>query len=386
MEWDRPLASKLPDMRSFYAEVTNYIGFGPEDSALLRGFLPAAKPHLARICDHFYERILSHPRAAEALTGGDEQLIRLKRALIEWMHDGLLGPHDEEFCIRRARTGHVHVHIGLSQRYMVTAMTVLRLEFRALANETCKPGDRDQLERLVSALERLFDLELALMLETYKLEADDRLRRRERLATIGQLAASVGHDLRNPLSVMESSLYILRRRIADDARSLKHIDKITNQVHECDHIITNLLDMARDSFPRRTNVSLVELLNAAIEAARVPRRIEVAHEGLEDLQLWVDGALLKQALVNLLLNSVQAQPGNGKGWICVRARVDGSNVTLSVVDAGPGFDLDTLPLVFEPLVTTKATGTGLGLALVKNVAERHGGHVSADNHALGGAK
>lgn len=383
MELERPLASKLPDASSFFADVTDYIGFGPEDSSRLRDFLPVAAPHFERIAHHFSERIVKHPQASAVLIGGAAQLERLERALIEWMRTGLEGPHDEDFCLRRARIGHIHVHIGLPQRYMITATTLLRLEYRALAHATFI-DDPARLDRLHASLERLFDLELALMLETYKIEADERLRRRERLATIGQLAASVGHDLRNPLSVIESSLYILRQRVTDE-RGLKHIDKIAQQVHECDHIITNLLDMARDSFPRCASVRAMDLLDAALASARVPEHFEVVREGFADLTLWVDGGLLKQALVNLLLNSVQAQPG-GAGYICVRAQVDGRDVTLSILDGGPGFEPETLPIVFEPLVTTKASGTGLGLALVKNVAERHGGHVSANNHARGGAE
>jgi signal transduction histidine kinase len=385
MEIERSLASRLPHARDFFAEVTNYIGFGPEDSERLRAFLPTATPHFERISEHFYERIFVHPQAHEAITGGDAQIARLKRTLIDWMHSGLEGPHDEDFCLRRARIGHMHVRIGLPQRYMITAMNVMRLDFRDVARDAFVTGDPLALEDLNTSLERLFDLELAIMLETYKLAVEDRLRRRERLATIGQLAASIGHDLRNPLSVIESSLYILRRRVSDDPRANGHLDKIANQIHECNRIITNLLDMARDQPPRREAIRAVDLLSGALAAARVPSDFNVVLEGLADLELWVDAALLKQALVNLLINSVQAQRGRD-GLICVRAHVAGSDVMLSVVDAGPGFDLETLPLIFEPLVTTKATGTGLGLALVKSVTERHGGHVIAENREEGGAE
>jgi signal transduction histidine kinase len=198
---------------TFFEEVTSYVDFGSRDSARLLEFLPVAAPHFERISEHFYEKILSHPQAHEAISGGAQQVERLKQTLVEWMRSGLAGPHDEEFCKRRARIGHIHVRIGLPQRYMVTAMNVMRLDFRDVVNTELGERPRAELDALFDALDRLFDLELAIMLETYKLEAEDRLRRRERLATIGQLAASIGHDLRNPLSVIESSLYILRRRM-----------------------------------------------------------------------------------------------------------------------------------------------------------------------------
>ena len=369
---------------TFFEEVTNYVAFTSRDSARLREFLPIAAPHFQRISEHFYEKILSHPQAHEAITGGTEQVERLKRTLVEWMRSGLAGPHDEEFCKRRARIGHIHVRIGLPQRYMVTAMNVMRLDFRDVVNAELGDRPRAELDGLLDSLDRLFDLELAIMLETYKLEAEDRLRRRERLATIGQLAASIGHDLRNPLSVIESSLYILRRRLRDDSRASKHIDKIANQIDECDAIITHLLDMARNQSPRRERVVAAELIDSAIELARVPDDFTIEREGFADLVLWVDAALIKQAIVNLLINAVQAQRAGGH--ISLRASVSGDDVTIAVMDAGPGFDPDTLPLIFEPLVTTKTSGTGLGLALVKSVMERHGGHVSADNRATGGAE
>lgn len=370
---------------SFFEEVTDYIGFGAEDSVRLREFLPRAEAHLPRVAEHFYERIFSHPRADQVISGGQEQVDRLKRTLVEWMRSGLAGPHDYDYCLRRSRIGHVHVRIGLPQRYMVTAMNGMRVDFREVIDEHCRNlYDATEREALIVSLERLFDLDLAIMLETYKLAADERLRRRERLATIGQLAASIGHDLRNPLSVVQSSLYILRRRVAEDPRSSKHIEKIANQVDECDAIITRLLEMARNRPPQRSLVTARELFETSLAAAAVPERIRVDDGAVEELQLFVDAGLFKQALVNLLINAVQAQEGAGIITLTARANPDGSAL-MRVADGGPGFGTETLPAIFEPLVTTKASGTGLGLALVKSIIERHGGQATAGNVDEGGA-
>ena len=369
---------------TFFAELVAYVGFSADDSARLLAFLPIAEPHFGPISEHFYERILAHPQAHDAITGGPEQIERLKRTLIQWMHSGLSGPHDQDFCQRRARIGHIHVRIGLPQRYMVTAMNVMRLDFRRVVEQELASAPSSEQWALNDALDRLFDLELAIMLETYKIEAEDRLRRRERLATIGQLAASIGHDLRNPLSVMESSLYILRRRAQGDERVIKHVDRIGQQIDECDSIITKLLEMARNQAPRLDAVDVARLVEDALTAARVPERVHVEREGLDGLVLWIDGALVKQALINLLINSVQAQR-EGEGWIRIHADREDHYVVISLEDAGPGFESTTLPLIFEPLMTTKPTGTGLGLSLVKSVVERHGGDVSAANREEGGA-
>jgi two-component system sensor histidine kinase HydH len=380
----RSIIHGVPPAPSFFGEIVDYVGFSAQDSKYLLEFLPIAEPHFPAISEHFYERILAHPQAHDAITGGRPQIERLKQTLVEWMRSGLTGPHDQDFCMRRARIGHIHVRIGLPQRYMVTAMNVMRLDFRRVVEQELAAAPLERLRGLNDALDRLFDIELAIMLETYKLEAEDRLRRRERLATIGQLAASIGHDLRNPLSVMESSLYILRRRAKDDERALKHVERIGQQIDECDSIITHLLEMARNQPPRRDRVELANLVEEALTAARVPARVHVERQGLEGVVLWIDAALIKQALVNLLINSVQAQR-EGDAWISIRADRDDDQVVISLEDTGPGFDAATLPIIFEPLVTTKATGTGLGLSLVKSVIERHAGHVSAANRAAGGA-
>ncbi len=376
-----------PPPPGFFAEIVDYVGFSVADSARLSEFLPTAQPHFERIAEHFYERILAHPQAHDAITGGEAQIERLKRTLVEWMRSGLAGPHDQEFCQRRARIGHIHVRIGLPQRYMITAMNVMRLDFRQIIEQALANDSLTQVQEqaLNDSLDRLLDLELAIMLETYKLEAEDRLRRRERLATIGQLAASIGHDLRNPLSVMESSLYILRRQAKNDERALKHVERIGQQIDECDSIITHLLEMARNQPPRRAQVDLASLVEDALLAARVPERVQIEREGLADLTLWIDGPLVKQALVNLFVNSVQAQLGSPNSWLRVRADLDDGYAIVTVEDAGPGFEAITLPVMFEPLVTTKTSGTGLGLSLVKSIVERHGGHVSAGNRGEGGA-
>lgn len=380
----RPITQGVPPPPSFFAEIVDYIGFTSEDSRCLLDFLPIAQSHFDELAEHFYERILAHAPAREAISGGHEEVEHLKHSLVEWMQSGLAGAHDHEFWMARAMISHIHARIGLPQRYMVTAMNVMRLDFRRVVEQELASIPLARLRKLNDALDRWFDLELAIMLETYRLEAEDRLRRRERLATIGQLAASIGHDLRNPLSVMESSLYILRRRVKDDERALKHVDRISHQIDECDSIITHLLELARNQPPRRDRVDMTNLVEDALAAARIPVRMRVERHGLESLVLWIDGALIKQALVNLLINSVQAQR-EGDGWISIGASRENDHVVIALEDTGPGFDKATLPIIFEPLVTTKATGTGLGLSLVKSVIERHNGHVSASNRVGGGA-
>jgi len=341
-----------------------------------------AESHFKRISEHFYERIQRHPNAHAALEG-PEQIERLKRTLVMWMRSGLEGPHDELFYERRCRIGRVHVRIDLPQQYMFTAMNVMRLDFRAVADLVYR-HDLDTGRKVNAALDKLFDLELAIMLETYRQDSDDRLRRKERLATVGQLASNIAHDLRNPLGVIESSLFIMRRRNVDDERIARHLDKIGGQVNLCGKIISNLLELARSREPRREPVDPHDLFDQALLGIQVPADIRIERNVADGVRLSGDFGLLAQAMTNLIDNSIAAHERKA-GSVYLRASARSGEVTLEAADDGPGFDPEVLSRVFEPLVTTRHTGIGLGLALVKNITERHGGRVEAGNRPEGGA-
>ena len=369
-------------MTTLLDSIKSYIGFGDHDAEALRAFLPIAEPHLQGFAQRFYARIQEHADAHQVLEG-PEQIARLKRTLEDWMRSGLTGPHDHDYYVRRSRIGRRHVLIGLPPRFMFTAMNLMRRDFHHLAAAHFEHDPAARL-RLDDALDRLFDMELGIMLQTYQEDSDARLRRHERLATIGQIAGSIGHDLRNPLGVMQSSVYILRKRAGQDERVQRHIDKIDAQIRACDDIIKNLLELARNTPPRREPIDFVRLFDDAVEAAAMPAYIVVSIAIGPDLACLADPVLLRQAIVNLLSNAAQAH-GNQPGHVYLSVTATDTGTVIAVADDGPGFDPETLTRVFEPLVTTRSSGVGLGLALVKGVTERHGGAVEASNRADGGA-
>jgi signal transduction histidine kinase len=369
-------------MTSLLTEIKDYVGFTDEDSASLRGFLPVAEPHLERIAGRFYDAIERHAGASRVLSG-PEQIERLKRTLVEWMRSGLEGPHDEAFRRRRARIGRTHVRIALPQRYMFTAMNVVRLEVRALVEEA-HAGDHARRRSLSDAVDKLLDLELAIMLESYREDSDARLRARERLATVGQVAAGIAHDLRNPLGVIESSLYLVGRYAHVDERLERHLRRISEQVELCGGIISDLLEMTRSRKARPEPVAAGDLLGEALARVTVPDGIEVEREVGSDVELLVERRIMAQAVANLVDNAFAASETR-PATVTVRAFRDDRATVLEVVDGGVGFDPDILGRAFEPLVTGRSEGTGLGLALVKNIVDRHGGEVEAGNRQGGGA-
>jgi len=386
MPWHSDCLTKItsPLMLEFFNDVKSYVGFTAEDAAALRELAVAAEPHLEGIAERFYDRILEHPRAAAALTE-PSQVSRLRESLIEWLRSGLEGPHDGAFLEQRWQIGRKHVAIELPQRYMVTAMNVVRTEYHRIV-EISFADEREQRWRLHAAMDKLLDIELSIILEAYLHDSKERMGRRERLASIGQLAGNVAHELRNPLGVIESSVYLMRKQPELAPHSMKHIERIGAQVANCSAIIHNLLELARSRSPRREDIPVADLVDRSLRSVGIPPSIAIDRSIEADLVLRADPSLVGHALTNVVRNAIEAY-GGGPGKIRVDARRDGADaVTIAISDWGPGFDPTVLARVFEPLVTTRNSGVGLGLALVKNIAELHGGTVEADNLPEGGAK
>jgi signal transduction histidine kinase len=367
-----------------FEELKRYVRFGEPDERALRALHAAAAPQFEQVAAVFYARILSHEDARKALVGGESSVGRLKVTLVAWMDTLLSGPWDEAYWQARYNIGRVHVRIGLPQHYMFTAMNVIRVELARIAWARFH-RDPDELEAVRDALGKILDLELAIMLDTYRDDLLAEKARAERLSTFGQLVGSIGHDLRNPLGVIETSAYILRGRVGEDQRAVKHLDRISEQLRIANGIISNLLDMIRDRPLQREAVRLGDVLAGAAAAVRRPEGVALALEGLDAVPaLDGDPVQLRQVFVNLLENAVYAAAPNGA--VRVRATARDGAVDVHVEDSGPGVDVETQRRLFEPLITTKQRGIGLGLALVKRIAERHGGSVSYSTRSEGGAR
>jgi signal transduction histidine kinase len=354
---------------TLFQELKRYVGFGLEDEAALRALHPLAAPHFRGVAEVFYARVLTHDEATRALKGGESTVGRLKGTLVEWMDKLLTGPWDEAYFDLRCRIGRMHVRIALPQHYMFGAMNVLRRELEAVI-DLAPPEDQ---RRMRVALGRILDLELAIMLHTYREDMLAQQSRAERLATFGQLVGSIGHELRNPLGVMESSLYILQSRVPNDERAQKHIARIAEQVGISNQIITSLLDMIRDRPLEREPLALDRLIAEAATAVRRPEEVRLELRDLAGLSLRGDPVQLKQVYVNLLENAVHA--ASPQGEVRVRALSSPDAIEVRVEDTGAGVEPAVLHRLFEPLITTKAKGIGLGLALVKRMVERHGGTI-----------
>jgi signal transduction histidine kinase len=238
----------------------------------------------------------------------------------------------------------------------------------------------------LAAVDQILDRELAVMLETYRQDSITKSRGAERLATVGHFAASIGHELRNPLAVIESSLFLLRQQlgppIAEQPGVAKHLARIGDEIASANKTIHDLLDLARHRPPRRTRTGLCELIEIAEGAALLPKGVRVRASGIPpDLAIDVDPDQFRQVFVNLFTNAAQAMAG--QGTIDLMADRPSEVTRIRVRDEGPGVADDVRHRLFEVLFTTKAKGTGLGLPLCRRILEAHGGTIELEPGGTG---
>ena len=216
-------------------------------------------------------------------------------------------------------------------------------------------------------------------------DAEAQLVRKEKLAVLGQLAGSVGHELRNPLGVMSNAVYYLEMvqpAAPDDIREYHGI--LRTQVALAERIIGDLLDFSRVRPPQRETVTVSRLFDEQLARLPLPPGVRLERQaGGDDPVVSVDPVQVGQVLYNLLLNAVQAMDGGGV--LRVGARRGDGLVHLEVADTGPGIPAGFEQKIFEALFTTKARGVGLGLAVSRGLAEANSGRLDVVSRPGAGA-
>jgi PAS domain S-box-containing protein len=206
--------------------------------------------------------------------------------------------------------------------------------------------------------------------------AQRQLIQQERLAALGELSAIVAHEVRNPLGVIFNSLGSLRRLIRPQGDAKMLLDIVGEEADRLNRIVGDLLDFARPSTPLVRPEPLARVVEEAVAAALAQNPTSVVVERvLEELPLVpMDARLVRQAVLNVAVNAVQAMPRGGT--LTVRTLREDGAALLELEDTGPGIAEEVRNRIFEPFFTTKASGTGLGLAVVKRIVEGHGGEIS----------
>jgi signal transduction histidine kinase len=245
-------------------------------------------------------------------------------------------------------------------------------------------------DRLQQSHEKLQETVIALREELG--EKNRLLERKNRLAALGEMAAGMAHEIRNPLGGIHLYASMLAKDVAQMPPSLELVKKISGGVKRLEALVSQVLAFSRDIIANPVAADLAQVIGRAVEMASP--KLDAHHvvweiEGPAEMHVSVDAFLIEQALLNLLLNAAEAMQERGGTLRIVYASgeaVQARQLHLVVKDSGPGIPASVLDRIFDPFFTTKDTGTGLGLAIVHRIVEAHEGTIMATNPRGGGAQ
>ena len=225
---------------------------------------------------------------------------------------------------------------------------------------------------------QMYSEQLEVMVEerTQELkQAQEKALRQERLAILGQMSGGVGHELRNPLSVISNAVYFLKMVFPEEnGVANEYVDLIEVSVNEADKIVRDLLNLSRGRPIERQKVPVYQLMETVLKRYPPPEHVSVVTDFSEILPpIWVDTQQITQVLNNLVTNAYEAMLTQGE--LRLKAQLHEGMVQLTLADTGMGMSAEVLQNIFEPLFTTKAHGIGLGLVVCKNLVEINGGRI-----------
>jgi PAS domain S-box-containing protein len=212
---------------------------------------------------------------------------------------------------------------------------------------------------------------------TERKQMEEQFLKSERLAAIGQLAAMVGHDLRNPLTGITGAAYYLNTKFGKklDAKGQEMLDVIENDIEHANKIINDLLEYSKETKLELAESDPKSIIKEALSAVKIPKKIRIVDLTRKNPKVTVDVDKLKRTFVNIVTNAVDAMPRGGV--LTIRSRKRNGNLEIVFTDTGTGMTRGMIEKVFTPLFTTKAKGMGLGLPICKRFVEAHGGRIHA---------
>jgi signal transduction histidine kinase len=217
-------------------------------------------------------------------------------------------------------------------------------------------------------------------------EANERLLKAERMAAIGELAGMVGHDLRNPLSAIKNSVYLLKKKQGHvlDSGGIGPLLIIDRAIEHASKIISDLLDYSREMHLDYEECSPKSLADYSLLATSVPSQIKILEHIEDSPTVWVDINKMQRVFTNLIKNSIDAMPNGGS--LEISSRHSDETVEFTFVDTGSGMSEDVVKKIFTPLFTTKAQGMGFGLPICKRIVEAHAGKIDVESAVNKGTK
>lgn len=332
-------------------------------------------------------KILEGNKQAEILTGYKKEELIGKSILeagllpeqyvskaIEAIQKNLCGQRTgpDEFELIRKDGSRVFVEIST-----IPVKIGQRIEILGIARDIT---ERKQMQKKLEEYSQ--QLETLVEQRTRQLkEAHEKLIKSERLAAIGEVAAMVGHDLRNPLTGIKGATYYLKTKLSSqmDAKTREMLELIEADIEYANKIITDLLEYSREVHLELTETNPKTIMTETLRLIKAPENIQIINQTEPEPKVKIDIEKMTRVFHNLITNAIDAMPNGGK--LTIASRKTNSNVEFIFKDTGIGITKETLKKIFTPFFTTKAKGMGLGLPICKQIVEAHGGKISVESVA-----
>lgn len=372
-----------------FHDMKQLVDFCPSDALALAELSDPIRPHLDDVVDGFYARLFKHSNARAVFRQGDEQITRVRQTLCRWLRELFCGQYDDAYFEKRAEIGRTHVHMEVPERYTIISMNFIREALTRHIRAIPLPNPNER----ISALNKLLDLELMVITDTYREQFVARIQRidkarymrrlseSEHLASIGQLAASLAHEIKNPLAGISGAIQVLGADLPPGHPHKEAVDEALRQIDRLDATVRDLLVYARPQAPTREDCDLREIVERALILLREEpafRDVQFGCPGANsDAVAHVDEHQLQQVVMNLMLNAADACGRDGE--VICRVVPHEDCVEIDVEDNGSGMGPETIERAFDPFYTTKVRGTGLGLPICKRIVEAHGGSIRIES-------
>jgi signal transduction histidine kinase len=348
----------------------------PADEQLLGELREPIERRAEALVEAFYQHLLAF-EPVRHLLAEPKTVERLKGIQRDYLRSLTAGARGREYLQQRQRIGRVHELLGLHPQWYLGAYGIYLDTLAAVVMDRFA-ADPDRACRAMGTLTKMMLLDAQIVLDAYfQTRQQKAVERTEHLAAVGELAASIAHEVRNPLAGMKGAIEVLRRSFAVDERQREVMDELVAQIVRLENLVRDLLTFAHPSTLSRQRVQLHALLERALRLVRD----EAGMNGIRVVRdfppgtgaVLGDAQQLEQVFLNLIHNAIQAMEDGGTLEVSTRAERD--HVSISFRDTGKGIAPAVLPNIFQPFFTTKHRGSGLGLSIVRKIIEAHDGEI-----------
>ncbi len=363
-----------------------FLKFDQQDEEHLKALSEVFAPHIPDIVRSFYQHLQGFEEVASLLT--DELITtRLLKAQQRYLERLTEGNYDQQYAAERSQIGYTHNRVGLAPKWYIGTYN---LYLHLLVPLICQAyhDEPKRVQNAILALTKVLMLDMQLAIDRYieQQQLEAQIIQAERFTAIGQLAAQVAHEIRNPLSSVQLNLDMLADEVADgaevdieEAREL--LGSIQNEVKRLADIVSEYLVFARlprFEFEQESLNTVIQTFSGFVQPQLRQSKIMFSTELAENLPFTLlDAEQIQRVLHNFLKNAIEAMPSGGE--FSIQTYVESSQILLRISDTGVGIPLPDQQRIFDPFFTTKKEGTGLGLSLASEIIKHHQGTILCES-------